>query len=923
MTNLRNCLDRIILQLPVLFIILLWCLPGICKTREYDTRLKTFRAVSNTEQIHLSYPRPSLKNVNLSIGTPSNVNPLNSIPENRVLKKIDPVKRVIIKGSTSAEPIVRAFTQYFGESHPETLFSIQCVGSGNGITSLIDGQCDIACISRMMKDTEFKDAVKNNVYPVFHEIIRGGIAVVVHPDNPVSDLNMSQLRELFSGKITNWADVGGRNAEVIVIMRDHTSGTREEFDEHVLLGAPPANGRIVHDNAAVQAAITGTPGAIGYISLGFLKGTKTLKINGIEPCLETINNGYYPISRPLFMVTNGYPVSGSAVHSIVTMSRMAYGRRIIGDLGWFVPDKEPWEKAIGEAFSRYWFLFIAVVFFTGLLALLRLNRARVRLHHAVIQRDKEIAIRTKAQSEQKAAMKKFNKVFDTTSSMMIAGPAQISEETGDVHFFTEYVNDVLLEKLACKKADVIGRQSSQIGFLANEEISEIINHLSIGDSIKNRELIVQANDGHPVSVLCSGAQFYADNTRYILLTLTDITEQKRVESEKESLQAQLLHAQKMEAIGLLAGGVAHDLNNVLSGIVSYPDLILMDLPEDSHLRKLILTMQSSGKKAAAIVQDLLTLARRGVHVNEVINLNSIIIDYLHSSEFNKLKSFHPNAQIKCNLEKDLLPVLGSSVHLSNTIMNLISNAAEAICNEGLIRINTANQYIDKPIKGYDKVKKGNYIVLTVSDNGIGISHPDLERIFEPFYTKKTMGRSGTGLGMAVVWGTVKDLEGYIDIDSIEGKGTTFRLFIPATDKRIEREESTLPINKYMGNGERILVVDDMKEQREIARILLEKLNYTIDTAACGEEAVEYIRKKTVDLIILDMIMSPGIDGLDTYKRILEMHPGQKAIIASGFSETARIKKAQQLGAVQYLKKPYALEQIGMAIKTALVGSYIN
>ena len=233
-------------------------------------------------------------------------------------------------------------------------------------------------------------------------------------------------------------------------------------------------------------------------------------------------------------------------------------------------------------------------------------------------------------------------------------------------------------------------------------------------------------------------------------------------TDLKKLEAQLHRAQKMEAIGTLAGGVAHDLNNILGGLVSYPELLLLQLPEDSRLRESILTIQKSGEKAAAVVQDLLTLARRGVVVNEVVNLNSIIAQYLKSPEHERLQSYHPTVHAETHFEKDALNILGSSIHLSKTVMNLVSNAAEAMPEGGTLSISTENRYMDRPIRGYEHVKEGDYVVLTVSDTGTGISPDDIGKIFEPFYTKKKMGRSGTGLGMAVVWGTVKDHNGYID-----------------------------------------------------------------------------------------------------------------------------------------------------------------
>jgi CheY-like chemotaxis protein len=250
-------------------------------------------------------------------------------------------------------------------------------------------------------------------------------------------------------------------------------------------------------------------------------------------------------------------------------------------------------------------------------------------------------------------------------------------------------------------------------------------------------------------------------------------------------------------------------------------------------------------------------------------------------------------------------------------MNLVSNAAEAMGDGGIIFISTENRYIDTLIRGYDNVKEGDYIILTVSDTGVGILTEDMEKIFEPFYTKKKMGRSGTGLGMSVVWGTVKDHKGYIDVQSMEGKGTTFTLYFPISRKEIAKDKSLASIEDFMGKGETLLVVDDVEEQREIASQMLKKLGYSATSVASGEEAIEYMKKNSADLLILDMIMDPGIDGLETYKRLLKLHPNQKAILASGFSETKRVKEAQKLGAGESVKKPYILEKIGPAIKKEL------
>jgi len=389
----------------------------------------------------------------------------------------------------------------------------------------------------------------------------------------------------------------------------------------------------------------------------------------------------------------------------------------------------------------------------------------------------------------------------------------------------------------------------------------------------------------------------------------DITVPKR-------LERQLAHAQKMEAVGTLAGGVAHDLNNILSGIVSYPELLLMDLPQDSPMKAPIETMQKSGKKAAAIVQDLLTLARRGVYTKEVISLNDAVSSFLESPECSNIKKFHPDVAFEVDLQPDLLSIIGSPVHISKTIMNLISNAAEAIQKGGTIRVATRNSSIQTPVEGYEKIPEGEYVVLAISDSGSGISAEDLHKIFEPFYTKKSMGRSGTGLGMTVVWGTVKDLCGFIDVQSSPGEGTTFNLYLPITRQERAHKKVAPPMEAYMG-CETILVVDDVEEQRDIASAMLEKLGYSVAAVSSGEESIQYLNRHQVDILILDMVMEPGMDGLETYQAVLKNHPGQKAVIASGYSETDRVKAAQRLGAGQHIKKPYTLERLGISVRSEL------
>jgi PAS domain S-box-containing protein len=396
----------------------------------------------------------------------------------------------------------------------------------------------------------------------------------------------------------------------------------------------------------------------------------------------------------------------------------------------------------------------------------------------------------------------------------------------------------------------------------------------------------------------------------------DVTERKATEKALQASREKAARSKKMESLGLLAGGVAHDLNNILSGIVSYPELLLLDLPENSPLKKPIQTIQESGQRASAIVQDLLTIARGVAIAREPVNLNLLVKEYLASPECISLQRFHTDVTVETDLDCGLLNVGGSRVHLKKVLMNLVSNAAEAIEGHGTVRVSTRNCYVDRPLHGYDDIKIGEYAVLSVSDDGAGIAPDDLARIFEPFYTKKAMGRSGTGLGLAVVWNVVQDHEGYINVSS-DAHRTNFDLYFPITREQMADHPASQSLEALKGHGERILVVDDIAIQGEIACGMLSRLGYQADFVTSGEEAVARVQSQSPDLLILDMIMAPGLSGRETYARVTAVHPHQKAIIVSGFAETEEVRQTQAMGAGEYLKKPLTLERLGVAVKREL------
>ena len=395
--------------------------------------------------------------------------------------------------------------------------------------------------------------------------------------------------------------------------------------------------------------------------------------------------------------------------------------------------------------------------------------------------------------------------------------------------------------------------------------------------------------------------------------IIDIT----VRKQAEELAEQLHKAKRMESIGLMAGGVAHDLNNILSGIVGYPELILQNLPNDSKLRKPIEAIQESGDRAARVVADLLTVARDAASAREVHNLNVLIQEYLDSPEYKNLKSMYPNVIYQHQLTATQPCILCSAVHVKKCLMNLVTNATEAIVNEGTITVSTYNKFIDGAAASPEHhMEAGEYVVLDIQDTGPGISDADLEHIFEPFYTKKIMGRSGTGLGLTVVWNTMEAHNGKVFVESRDA-GACFQLYFPVCKEEGVIHPEGNKTKKLSGNNEYILVVDDEPQLRDIGSQMLKSLGYRVDSVSSGELAVEFLKENSVDLILIDMLMEPGMNGRQVYEKITTLYPNQKAVITSGFSKSDDVKAVLQLGADGFIKKPYSMDQLGRAVKKAL------
>ena len=245
---------------------------------------------------------------------------------------------LVLDGSTTVGPIAKAFAEYYMQNNPDVNITVSESGSGNGAKSLVNGTCDIANMSRFMKPEEFKAAADAGKMPVAHVVAMDGIAMIVHPANPVKELPVEKIREIYMGTITNWKDLGGPNKKIMVVSRDTNSGTYETFETLIMNKQKMAEGvEYVGSNGAIRQRVQSTEAALGYVGLGFVDNTvKALTVNGLAATAQTVASGKYPIARPLFMFTNGYPTLGSHLHALVTLHLSPKGQEIVESIG-FVP----------------------------------------------------------------------------------------------------------------------------------------------------------------------------------------------------------------------------------------------------------------------------------------------------------------------------------------------------------------------------------------------------------------------------------------------------------------------------------------------------------------------------------------------------------------------------------------------------------
>ncbi len=388
--------------------------------------------------------------------------------------------------------------------------------------------------------------------------------------------------------------------------------------------------------------------------------------------------------------------------------------------------------------------------------------------------------------------------------------------------------------------------------------------------------------------------------------------EKKAEEERRKLEEQLFQAQKMESIGRLAGGVAHDFNNILTSIMGYAELLKIKFTNTTaRERQAADIIIKSAERASDLTQQLLAFARGGKYNPVPMIVNDLIKQTINVSE----KIFEKNIEVKYDLDKKLKPIEADKNQLDQVLTNIIINAKDAMPYGGELIFKTANVYLDEEYTGkFQELKPGNYVKISIIDTGIGMPRAIKDRIFEPFFTTKGAGR-GTGLGLATVYGIIKNHNGHITCASETGKGTTFTLFLPATEKEIIIEENE---SKVIKGNETILLVDDEEYVRNVAKRQLERLGYKAVTAGDGIEAVDLYKKKKkkIDLVLLDMVM-PNLAGRETFRELKNINPDIKVILISGFSQNGRATETLKEGALAFIQKPFKLYELSRVLAGVL------
>ena len=532
-----------------------------------------------------------------------------------------------------------------------------------------------------------------------------------------------------------------------------------------------------------------------------------------------------------------------------------------------------------------------------------LKESEQTLTRQIIKRKNEllktISVLKKEIEQHKKAEQKLRYLSSTLEQT--ADYIMVTDKNGII----EYVNPSFEKNTFFKKEEVLGRKSNILksgkhderfyknmwGTILSGNVfqSVLVNQKKNGEFYYEEKTITPVRDKE--GKIC-----------HFISTGKDITRRREIETK-------LARAERLEMAGRIAGQIAHDFNNLLMPLTAYPALLVKEFTSDSESFQMLQEMQKAAEQIAEINQQLLTLGRRAYYSISLIDLNKLLHEVVSTAKLPK------SIGITKKFQKDLFLIKGGNAQLTRAFLNLLNNAAEAIKKTGKVLITTQNVYLDNPLWGYEKVSRGEYVKVEIKDSGCGIEPDVFDKIFDPFFTTKiTDPEHGSGLGLSIVRSIVQDHNGYITVDSKVDEGTTFTLYFPTSrDDVADFMPEEIAIK---GGHESVLIVDDDPLQRNVSGKILTKLGYRVSTVESGESAVEFVKSHPQDLLIIDMLME-GIDGTETYRRILDINPQQKAILVSGYAFSKRVKVALRMGAGAFVNKPFTLRSLALAVRKEL------
>jgi PAS domain S-box-containing protein len=436
--------------------------------------------------------------------------------------------------------------------------------------------------------------------------------------------------------------------------------------------------------------------------------------------------------------------------------------------------------------------------------------------------------------------------------------------------------------------------------------------------VASLEYRIRTNNGDCAWFLARNSVFKRDGGGRVVQVLNvsqNISERKRAEETRLRLEAQLRQAQKMEAVGELAGGVAHDFNNLLTVILGNSCLLLEDAALGSGTRELIRQIADAAERGSNLTKQLLTFSRR--HVMQIRRLNlSIVLANLRKM-LDRLLGDHIQVELDC--EPDLPEIAGDICMLEQVVVNLVANSRDAMPGGGTVRIRTWREILGaEQTRVNPESRCGTFVCLGVWDTGCGMDPDTLRRIFEPFFTTKEVGR-GTGLGLATVYGIVRQHDGWIEVSSEPGKGTSFRVFLPANEEPVESETAGKEGSEALQGSETILVVEDETDLRRLARTFLERCGYRVIEAANGKEALQIWQSdgEKIDLLLTDLVMPEGISGRQLAEALRGERSSLKVVYTSGYSGEILGTDSELLAEENYLAKPYTLSALAQAVRSRL------